>query len=44
MTSVIVVCFALAVAVALAALVQQVRQRRALQALLNRLLRKRREE
>lgn len=44
MTSVVVVCFAVVVAIALVALVQQVRYRRALQALLNRLLRKRREE
>ena len=44
MTSVIVVCFSVAIAAAIAALVHQFRQRRALQALLIRLLRKRRED
>ncbi|HTN75334.1 MAG TPA: hypothetical protein VL096_08810 [Pirellulaceae bacterium] len=44
MTFVIVVCFSVAVAAAIAALVQQIRQRRALQALLNRLLRQRKED
>jgi hypothetical protein len=44
MTLMIVVCFSVAVAAAVAALVHQVRQRRALQKLFDRLLRKRRED
>lgn len=45
MTSVIVVCFSVAVATAIAASVQQVRQhKRTLQFLLHRLLRKRKDE
>ena len=44
MTAGMVVCFSGAVATAIAALVQQVRQRRALQFLLHRLLRKRKDE
>ncbi len=44
MTVVIVVCFSAAVALVIVALVQQMRQRRALQAILRRVLRSRKEE